>query len=59
MFNEFFELSPVDYAKYLINLKKNTDETLEIIKEILDYSKNAQRFLSLASEVDKKIRTKD
>ena len=85
LFNEFLELSPVDYAKYLINLKntkenkefvteakkrisdlkytirnmsekekknKNADETLKI-KKILDYNKNAQRFFSLASEVDK------
>ena len=29
------------------------DETLKIIEEILDYNKNAQRFLSVGSEVDK------
>ena len=84
----FFESSPVDYAKYLINLKntrenkefviearnrasalkdrirkmsetekkkkKNADETLKIIEEILHYDKNAQGFFWLASEVDKK-----
>ena len=32
---------------------KNLDETLKIIKEILDYNENAQRFFPLASEVDK------
>ena len=86
LFNEFFDLSPVDYVKYLINLKnteekkricnwgkkqnisfkrqnkkneqkrkknKSANETLKIIKEILDYNKNAQRFFSVASEVDK------
>ena len=85
LLNEFFESSPVDYAKYLINLKnteekkefvikaknrisalkdnkkvseteekrKNADETLKIIKEILDCNKNAQIFFSVASEVDK------
>ena len=29
------------------------DKTLQIIKEILDYKKNAQNFFALASEVDK------
>ena len=33
--------------------KKNPDETLKIIKEILDYNKNAQKFFLLASKVDK------
>ena len=32
---------------------KNVDETLEIIEKILDYNKNAQKFLQLASKVDK------
>ena len=32
--------------------KKNADETLEIIKEILDY-KDAQKNFQLASKVDK------
>ena len=32
---------------------KNVDETLEIIKKILDYNKNAQKFFQLASKVDK------
>ena len=86
LFNEFFDLSPVDYVKYLINLKnteekkricnwgkkqnisfkrqnkkneqkikknKSANETLKIIKEILDYNKNAQRFFPVLSEVDK------
>ena len=86
LFNEFFDLSPVDYVKYLINLKnteekkricnwgkkqnisfkrqnkkneqkrkknKSANETLRIIKEILDYNKNAQRFFPVLSEVDK------
>ena len=33
---------------------KNTDETLEIIKKILDYNKEAQTFFHRASKVDKK-----
>ena len=33
--------------------KKNADETLEIIKEILDYNKSVQKIFSLASEVVK------
>ena len=32
---------------------KNTDETLEIIKKILDYNKDAQSFFHCASKVDK------
>ena len=32
---------------------ENADETLEIIKKILDYNKNAQNFFHLASKVDK------
>ena len=32
LFNEFLELSPVDYAKYLINLK-NTKENKEFVTE--------------------------
>ena len=34
-------------------------ETLEIIKKILDYNKEAQNFFHCASKVDKKIKTKD
>ena len=33
--------------------KKNADETLKIIKKILDYNKNAQKNFLLASKVDK------
>ena len=33
LFNEFFKLSSVDYAKYLINLK-NTEESKEFAKEV-------------------------
>ena len=87
MLEDIFEsLSPVDYAKKLINTSpdenkkiveeiedrisylkdrikrisekekkkdENADETLEIIKKILDYNKNAQNFFHLASKVDK------
>ena len=35
------------------NRKKNADETLEIIKEIFNYNKNAQKSFQLASKVDK------
>ena len=34
-------------------INKNADETLEIIKEILDYNKDIQNFFSLASKVDR------
>ena len=33
---------------------KNVDETLEIIKRILDYNKNAPKYFQLSSKVDKK-----
>ena len=33
--------------------KKNADETLKIIKEILDYNKNVQKIFQLASKVEK------
>ena len=33
--------------------KKNADDTLEIIKKILDYNKDFQKNFHLASEVDK------
>ena len=33
LFNEFFKSSPVDYTKYLINLK-NTEENKEFAKEM-------------------------
>ena len=33
--------------------KKNADETLEIVKEILDYNKNPQKIFQSASKVDK------
>ena len=41
--------------------KKNADQTVEIIKQILDYNKNAQKKFQLASSIKKlqtKIRTK-
>ena len=34
--------------------KKNADETLEIIKEIFNYNKNAQKSFQLASKVDRR-----
>ena len=37
---------------------KNADETLEIIKKILDYNKNAQKNFSLHQTLIRKIRTK-
>ena len=33
--------------------KKNADETLKIIKKILDYNKNVQKTFLLVSKVDK------
>ena len=39
--------------------KKSANETLQIIEKIIDYNKNAHRFFSVASEVDKgKSKTK-
>ena len=39
--------------------KKSANETLQIIEKILDYNKNAHRFFSVASEVNKeKSKTK-
>ena len=38
---------------------KNADETLEIIKKILDYNKNAPKYFQLASKVDKKKKKKN
>ena len=35
LFNEFFELSPADYAKMLIDIK-NTDKNIEMVAEIKD-----------------------
>ena len=35
------------------NRKKNDDETLQIINEILDYSKNAQKIFSLHQKLIK------
>ena len=46
-FNEFFDLSSVDYAKYLINLK-NTEENKEFVTE----AKN--RISDLKVEIKKK-----
>ena len=34
--------------------KRNADETLKIIKKILDYNKNAQKNVLLLSKVDKR-----
>ena len=85
LFNEFFELSPADYVKVLINTNnpdkniefvaeikdrisdlkdrikhdwnrkknKNTDDTLKIIEEILDYNRNPQKSFLLTSKVNK------
>ena len=33
--------------------KENAHDTLEIIKKILDYNENAQKFVQLPSKVDK------
>ena len=37
---------------------ENVKGTLEIIRKILDYNKNAQNFFHRASKVDKKIKIK-
>ena len=65
LFEDFFEFSsPADYAKKLIYTspdetsetekeKKNADETLNIIKKILDDNKDPQNNFHLASKVNK------
>ena len=86
LFEEFFEYSPADYAKMIVNTKnrdgnkknveeienrisdlkdrikkisekekkdKNANETLEIIENILDYNKDAQKCFYCASKIDK------
>ena len=47
LFNEFFDSPPVDYAKYVINLK-NTEENKEFVTE----AKN--RISDLKVEIKKK-----
>ena len=42
-----------DRIKTWVKQKKNADETLNIIQEILDYNKDAQKHFQLASKVDK------
>ena len=37
---------------------ENTNETLEIIKKIIDYNKDAQHFFYRVSKVDKKKKSK-
>ena len=87
LLNEFFELSPVDYAKNYRRKqrtcnwgkkkaistskdrpkkmsetekkKKNTDETLDIIKKFLITVKMLKDFFRLHQKLIKKIRTKD
>ena len=43
-----------DRIKKGVKQKKNADETLKIIKKILDYNKNAQKNFLLLSKVDKR-----
>ena len=56
LFNEFFELSPSDYAKMLIDIK-NTDKNIEMVAEIKDrISALKDRIKKNMSETEKKIK---
>ena len=55
LFNEFYELSPVDYAKELINIK-NEDENKEIVAEAKDKISDLNDRINKKSESKKKIK---
>ena len=57
LFNEFLELSPVDYAKYLINLK-NTKENKEFVTEAKKRISDLKYTIRNMSEKEKKIKTR-
>ena len=53
LFREFFELSPVDYAKYLINLK-NTEENKEFLTEAENKISDLEDTIEKMREKEKK-----
>ena len=55
LLNEFYELSPVDYAKELINIK-NEDENKEIVAEAKDKISDLNDRINKKSESKKKIK---
>ena len=52
LLNEFFELSPVNYAKYLINLK-NTEENKELVTEAKNRISTLKHRIKKMSETEK------
>ena len=57
LFHEFFWLSLVDYAKYLINLK-NTEENKEFVAEAENKISELKDRIKEMSEKEKKIRVR-
>ena len=57
LFNEFFKLSSVDYAKYLINLK-NTEESKEFAKEVKNRISSLKDKIKEMNVKEKKIKTR-
>ena len=53
LFREFLELSPVDYAKYLINLK-NTEENKEFLTEAENKISDLEDTIEKMREKEKK-----
>ena len=53
LLNEFYELSPVDYAKELINIK-NVDENKRIVAEAKDRISDLKDRIKEMSETEKK-----
>ena len=58
LFNEFFELSPVDYAKELINIK-NVDENKRLVAEVKDRISDLKDRIKKMSETGKKYKKAD
>ena len=55
LFNEFFELSTVDYAKELINIKK-ADENKKTVEEIKDRISYLKDRIKRMSEKEKRLK---
>ena len=58
LFNEFFDSSPVDQERYLINLK-NTEETKEFVTEAKNRISDLKDEIKKMSENGKKKKTAD
>ena len=55
MFEDFFELLPVDYTKILINIK-NSDESKGIVAEAKDIISDLKDKIKKMSETENKIK---